>query len=658
MRVLDANPALAELQAREILKVLPHDVRATFIIGAALRRRGDADGARAILEPLAQGQPKSAYAHYELGLTLARLGEAEAAVAALHHAAALRQDLPQTWLSLSDQLRLAGDVQGAATAYAEHIRTTVSDPDVREAAALIRDARLADAEQILRRHVIAHPDDVPALRLLGETVGRMGHREEAEDLLAHCLTLAPDFDDARHSYALILYHQNKIPDAIRQLERLVERSPKDLRYLALLGASCNFVMDYERAIATLETAIAQHPSEPQLWICYGQSLRVFGRQREAREAFERALTLRPTLGEAYWSLADLKTVGLTGEAVERMRGLIGDPTLSPDDRLHLHYALGKALEDAKAWAESFEHYAVGAKLRRAQLPYDADQNTAWAEMSKAHFTAEFFAARASAGAPDAAPSPTPIFIVGLPRSGSTLVEQILAAHSEVEATMELPELIHLCNRLLRRRRRGEGPGYLELTALLTPAERAALGAEYLDHTQGYRKLGRALFIDKMPGNFFQLGMIRLILPQAKVIDVRRHPMAAGFSAFKQHFFRGHEFSYDLGDTGRYYADYVSFMAHFDRVLPGFVHRVIYEDLVEDPEAEVRRLLAYCGLPFEEGCLRHWESGRPVSTHSSEQVRGPIFRDGLEQWRHYEPWLGPLREAVAPALPTWRGERGG
>jgi hypothetical protein len=309
------------------------------------------------------------------------------------------------------------------------------------------------------------------------------------------------------------------------------------------------------------------------------------------------------------------------------------------DRLNLHYALGKALEDRADYAASFEHYAAGAALRRAEAPYDADENRRQAESTMAQFTPAFLAERGGFGCP----SDEPIFILGMPRSGSTLIEQILASHSEVEGTMELSDIGLIARDL----------GWPASMNGLEPDGLKALGERYLAQTRVHRTLGRRIFIDKMPDNFQYLGLIHLILPNARIIDARRHPLGACFSAFKQHFAQGQAFSYDLTDLGRYYSDYADLMAHFDGVLPGRVRRVIYEDVVEDTEGQVRGLLDHCGLPFEAGCLRFWETQRSVRTVSSEQVRRPIFREGLDQWRRYEPWLGPLKAALGPWLEHWR-----
>ncbi|HEX7884792.1 MAG TPA: sulfotransferase, partial [Phenylobacterium sp.] len=334
--------------------------------------------------------------------------------------------------------------------------------------------------------------------------------------------------------------------------------------------------------------------------------------------------------------------------VAAMDGQLKRPDLSDDDRFHLEFALGKAREDAGEYEASFRHYDRGNALRRQALDYEADDTDDQVRRAKALFTRPFFAARAAQGAA----APDPIFIVGLPRAGSTLVEQILASHSRVEGTQELPDITALARRIGGKAKRGSESRYPEALAELGPHDLAALGEEYLARAEVHRKLGRPLFIDKMPNNWAHLGLIHLALPNAKIIDARRHPLGCGFSGFKQHFARGQGFTYDLADIGRYYASYVAYMAHFDAVLPGRVHRVIYERMVSDPEAETRALLAHCGLPFEEACLRFYENDRAVRTASSEQVRRPIFTDAADHWRNYDPWLGPLKAALGPTLDAY------
>jgi predicted Zn-dependent protease len=641
--LLATDPASALRQAMTILTLTPQDPRAILILGSAQRRLGDPAAARALLVPLAMAHPKAAHTHYELGLTLAVLGETSSAIAALRHAVSRKPDLAEAWRALGDQLFLTGDTEGADAAFAEHARALVTDPALKGAADALFHGRVAEAERRLRAHLTSDARNVEALRLLADAVARQGRDGEAESFLAHCLELDPSHEGTRFSYATVLFRLQKGAEAVVQIEGLFVRNPKDPAYRNLLAACLALVGDYERAIKFYEGLLADYGRQPKIWLNYGHALRTIGRYQDTVAAFRRCIDLAPGLGEAYWSLANLKTASFSPAEEAAMAAELERPDLAGEDRLHLHYARGKALEDRGDHAAAFQHYARGAQLRRAGLNYDADEMTASVRRSKALFTRAFFEARAGGGSP----SNEPIFIVGLPRSGSTLIEQILACHSSVEGTMELPDISFIAGHV-------GWPGRSDILTVCSAADLAALGETFLARTRIHRKLGRPFFIDKMPNNFRHIGLIRLILPNARIIDARRHPMGSCFSAFKQHFARGHAFSYSLTDLGRYYRDYVEWMAHIDEVLPGYVHRVIYENVVSDTESEIRRLLDFCGLPFEEACLKFYENDRAVRTVSSEQVRRPIFRDGLDQWRHYEPWLGPLKEALGPALEHWRG----
>ena len=647
-RLLRSSPAGAEAQAVEILKAVPGHPEALLILGAAKRLQGSALAARSILCTLAKTQPRAARVHYELAMSLATLGEEDAAIVAFRRAVELNPGMTEAWRALGDQLTLKGDVAQADAAYGRHIQTSVHDPALMEAALALGEDRLATAERLLRAHLKAHPTDVAAIRMLAETGTRLGRYADAEALLERCLELAPSFIAARHNYAIVLYRQNKPLEAIPEIDRLLAADPADPGYRNLKAAALGLVGEHVQSIAVYEEVLKERPEQPKVWLSYGHALKTEGRQDDCIAAYRRTLDLAPQFGEAYWSLANLKTYRFTAADVAAMEGQAARPDLADEDRLHLHYALGKAFEDAEDFETSFERYAAGAAIRRAQIDYSAEDTTTLLARAKALFTPEFFADRVGAGCDDAAP----IFVVGLPRSGSTLVEQILASHSMVEGTMELPEIIAIARSLGDRTVKSGEAAYPEVLAD-TGAERLlALGAEFIDRTRIHRKLGRPFFIDKMPNNFLHIGLIHLILPNAKIVDARRHPMATCFSGFKQHFARGQNFSYDLGDIGGYYRDYVAMMAHFDAVLPGRVHRVFYEDMVSDTEAEVRRLLDYCGLPFEASCLKFYENNRAVRTASSEQVRRPIFRDGLDQWRRYEPWLDDLKSALGPVLDAY------
>jgi predicted Zn-dependent protease len=645
-RLLDKEPRLAREQALEILKAVPGHPHARLILGAAQRIVGQTHAALEVLEPLAREQPQSAPVQLELAVACGEAGRPQDSVAALRRALLLEPRSPDAWRMLADQLDALGDPDAADEARARYIEAATRDPRLGAAASALVANDLPLAEARLRTHLKAYPTDVAALRMLAEIAGRLRRYADAQQLLERCLELAPGFDAARHNYATVLNRQGKAELALPQVQRLLAREPRNPGYRNLHAAILANLGDYRGSIAIYEDVLREYPRQPAVWMSYGHALKTAGRQTDSIAAYRRALALQHTLGEAWWSLANLKTFRFSDAELESMRGALGRVDLADEDRLHLEFALAKALEDAGAWQESFTHYAQGNALRRAAHPYDAAETSGLVRRSRELFTREFFAARAGCGSQ----APDPIFVVGLPRSGSTLIEQILASHSLVEGTMELPDIPRIARELARG---GEGEtGLLAALAALPPAELLALGERYLERTRLMRHSAAPYFVDKMPNNWVYVGLIQLILPKAKIIDARRHPLACCFSCFKQHFARGQNFTYGLEDLGRYYADYVSLMAHFDAVLPGRVHRVCYEAMIEDTEAEVRRLLAYCGLQFEVACLRFYENERAVRTASSEQVRQPIFREGLEQWRHYEPWLGALKEALGPALAAY------
>ncbi len=646
--ILATEPATAEREARAFLSLKPNDPRGLLIVASARRRQGDPASAMKILAPLAAAFPRAARTRYELGMTLAAQGQSEKAIEALRQAVALKQDLAEAWRALGELLFAQGDNAGADAAFAAHDRAMISDPTLANAADPLYGGRLDEAEQRLRQLLVARPNDAAVHRLLAETFSRMGRYEAAELVLEHALRLDPTHDGGRFAFAHALFHQQRGADAVAALQPLLAKYPSETPYKNLLAACLNLLGDFEQAIRINEELLATHSRQPKIWLNYGHALRTVGRRDEAIAAYKRCIALAPSLGDAYWSIANLKVASFTPEEVAAMSDQLGRADLSAEDRLHLHYALGKALEDRGEMAGAFDNYSAGAELRRAAAPYDADETAALTERSIALFTPSFFAAaKGGCNATD------PIFIVGLPRSGSTLIEQILASHSAVEGTMELSDIGLIAKSLKGSQPDGSASPYPNTLAGLSVDQLTALGEKFLADTRVHRPLGRPFFTDKMPNNFQHVGLIQLILPNAKIIDARRHPLGACFSAFKQHFAQGQNFSYDLVDLGRYYRDYVRLMAHYDAVLPGRIHRVIYEDMVEDTEGVVRRLLDYCGLPFEDACLKFYENDRAVRTVSSEQVRKPIFRGGLDQWTRFEPWLGPLKSALGSTLDHWR-----
>ena len=610
-QLLEKDPATAAEQAAEILKVFPDQPHALALSG----------------------------------LALGKVGQGEAAIEALRRAVQLKPDLPDAWRALGDHYSALEMRDAADAAFAQHIRYSTRDPKLMNAALALAENRIPEAEHELREHLKRHPTDVAAIRMLAEVAARIGRMGDAEILLSRCVELAPGFTAARQNYAMVLHRQNKPAQAMAEVNRLLADEPGNPGMRNLKAAILGRTGDFEDSIALYKAVLADYPRQPKVWMSLGHALKTAGKTAPSIEAYRRCIELAPEFGEAWWSLANLKTFRFSADEIAIMRTQLERTDLTNDDRFHFHFSLGKALEDAGEYAESFSHYAAGNALRRKLIRYDADDNEAHVTRSKRLFTREFFAQRAGWGFE----APDPIFVVGLPRSGSTLIEQILASHSQVEGTQELPDITMIARVVGNRTTRTEGSAYPRALAKFSADEVRALGEKYIAQTRIQRKTAAPFFIDKMPNNFAHVGLIHLILPNAKIVDARRHPMGCCFSCFKQHFARGQNFTYELGEIGRYYRNYVELMAHFDAVLPGRVHRVLYENMVDDTEGEVRRLLAYCGLPFEESVLRFHENQRAVRTASSEQVRQPIFRDGVDQWRHYEPFLAPLENALGPVL---------
>jgi len=555
---------------------------------------------------------------------------------------------PDAFRLLGAALRRAGDVEEAERAELDAIAASVGDPVLMRAAEALLDNDLPTAERVLRPRLSEKPTDVAAIRMMAELAGRLGRYPDAETLLRRALELAPAFAPARANLATVLYKQNRPAEAIAELDLLPTDDAGALGQRNLKAAALGRIGSYEEAIALYEQVLAGAPDQPKVWMSYGHALKTVGRQQDGIAAYRRGLALAPTLGELWWSLANLKTVSFSDEDLAAMDAALAVEGLGADDRLHLHFALGRAHEERRDFARSFSYYAEGNRIRAAMIRYDVGDVESFVAQSKILFTPAFFAERAGAGCP----APDPIFILGMPRAGSTLIEQILASHRDVEGTMELPDIPALARRLGGERPGREGSTYPACLAELDPAALHALGEEYLERTRIQRKSDRPFFIDKMPNNWAHVGLIRLILPNARIIDARRHPLDCCFSNFKQHYARGQGFSYALDDMGRYYAAYVALTAHMAAVMPDPPHLLVHERLIEDPEGEIRRLLDHLGLAFDPACLRFHENARAVRTASSEQVRRPINREGLDQWRPYEPWLDPLKEALGPVLEEW------
>jgi tetratricopeptide (TPR) repeat protein len=620
----------------------------------ALRARNRLPDALAALARLEAAHPRFSRLHQERGHCQILLRNTPAAVAALREAVRLNPTLPASWDMLEQLYRRLGDTAQASAAARSLAALQQLPIAVVVANSLFADGDLAQAEDVIRDYLRQDPDNVGALRLLARIRTDCAAPAEAEALLQAVLERAPDYHDARFDYAGVLLDQGKHLAARQEAERLLAHDPDHRDYLKHYAAACVGLGDYAPVIDIYARLLVGQPqsdaeiADLRLW--RANALKIAGRQPEAIADYRAALAARPDYGVAWFSLANLKTYRFTDADILEMRAALSQPGAQEMDRVYLSFALGKALEDRADYAASWQHYARGNALRRATSRYRPDVAQACAQRLEQSCTASFFAERAGWGVDD----PAPIFIVGLPRSGSTLVEQILASHSSVEGTHELTEIGRYAAELCGSDPDCGLPLHPEALLRLTASDAHAFGTRFLAETRTYRALGRPFFIDKMPNNFWHIGLIHLILPRATILDVRRAPMACCFSNLKQLFgTTNQEFSYGVDDMARHYRIYLDLMRHWDAVLPGRVLRVRYEDLVEDLEASVQRLLARCALPFEPACLAFHETQRSVRTPSSEQVRQPIGRDGLAQWQHYASWLAPLRDALGDALTTYR-----
>ncbi|MGH3630485.1 MAG: sulfotransferase [Sciscionella sp.] len=639
----------ALLAASDLIERVPEHRDALYLCAVAQRHVRQIDEALSTLQRLETLCPRYGRLYQERGFCFVAKRNADQAVAALLRAVNINPALPESWRMLEGLYRMSGD-EANARLTAEHVATLEALPaEIVRATRLFHDGDLEPAEQIVRAYLLAQRRDIEGMVLLARIGMARGVFDDAETLLEAAMERAPDYRAARLDYARVLVERHKYRRACEQLDRLLELDPHDREYRVLYAAAQAGLGRHEEAVALYRGLLDETPDSPELNLSVAHALKTLGRTQEAVESYRAAASARPNYGEAYWSLANLKTYSFTEEEISRMRAGEAAPDIAGVDRWHLCFALGKALEDRGEYEQSYGFYARGNALKRADSRYRPEIMENNTRLQIEVCTREFFAARAACGVASA----EPIFIVGLPRSGSTLIEQILASHSRVEGTQELAEVQRIVQELQGPDPDLDNPRYPGALRELDFAQYSRLGERYLGETAVYRG-GKPHFIDKMPNNFRHLGLIHLMLPNARVIDARRGPMACCFGNLKQLFASGQEFTYSAEDIARYYRTYLELMEHWQTVLPGRILRVHHEDVVQDLEGSVRRILEFCGLPFERACIEFHKNARSVRTASSEQVRRPIYREGLEQWKRYEHWLEPLRAALGDALWRYRG----
>ncbi len=634
--------------ADTLLVAVPENRDVLYLRAQAQRLLGDIPAALATLAQLEQLHPRFSRLYQERGHCYVVLKQAPQAIDAFLDGVNMNPALPASWSMLEGLYRMTAQAANAAQAAAHIAALKKLPPEVVTASALFWEGELAECEQLIRAFLIRHGHHVEAMRLLARLGIAREVLDDAQLLLEAVLDLAPEYHAARLDYAQVLIDRHLYRQAQEQAEKLLAVDRSNRSYRTLHALACVGLGLHERAIELYRELLAGATQPADLHLSIAHSLKTLGRRAEAIAEYHTAAATRSGYGDAWWSLANLKTYRFEDGELERMRAAESAATTSVVDRYHLCFALGKALEDRQQYAQSFEYYARGNALKRSESRYRPEVFELNTRLQIEVCTREAFARHEGGGARAA----DPIFIVGLPRSGSTLIEQILASHSAVEGTQELADIPRIVAELKGRDPDPDTPRYPAVLGGMSAVDFRRLGEKYLSDTRIYRS-GKARFIDKMPNNFRHVGLIHLMLPNATIIDARREPMACSFGNLKQLFAHGQEFTYSIEDIARYYRTYLELMRHWDAVLPGRVLRVQHEDVVDDLEGNVRRLLEHCELEFEPACVEFHKTERSVRTASSEQVRQPIYREGLDQWRHYEPWLGRLREVLGDALTRYR-----
>lgn len=653
-RIKDAQKAMMAGRLEEaaetlsaILSETPGQADALYAASVCARYRKDYAVADAFLGRLFDVAPEYGRGFQELGYLRRETGNLAAALEAFQRATRYNPSLITSWQAQADLLAQSHP-EAARHAAAQAQRLQVLPRDVVSVTNLIAEGKVLKAEALCRSFLQQHPRHVEAMRLLAEIGVQLGILDDAEFLLESAAEFEPENIQVRLDYIQVLRKRQKFEKALEQAQRLYDAAPDNVLFKSHFAIESMQTGEYQRALALFDEILADHPDDPLVLTSRGHALKTMGRHEDAVASYRQAVATKPDHGDAWYGLANLKTFAFRPEETAAMEREEARGNLALTDRVHLCFALGKAHEDAGRYAEAFAFYERGNALKCAQTRYTPEHMDAEFEAQRRHCTRALMDERTQGGHA----APDPIFIVGLPRAGSTLLEQILASHSQVDGTLELPNILSLAHRLRGRNKLSDRDRYPRILGEMTPAEREKLGAEYIETTRIHRA-GAPFFTDKMPNNFRHIGLIKMILPNAKIIDARREPMACCFSGFKQLFAEGQEFTYGLDEVGRYYRGYVDLMRHWDEVLPGEILRVQYEEVVADLEAQVRRILDFCGLPFEAGCVDFHKTDRAVRTASSEQVRQPINTAGLEQWRHFEAHLDPLKAALGDALTGYK-----
>jgi len=625
----------------------PGHIEGIYCLAVCQRKQQKYTNAMEGLDQVLRKVPNHGRAHQERGYVFQALGQTSKAIAALEKAVEVNPALFGSWRALANEPEYSKRQE--AKYHADWLSSL--PPELMSVASLINQKKILRAEKLCRHFLKSNPHHPEAMRLLAELATKFQILDDAEFLLASCLEYEPSYIRARLDYVNVLHKRQKFHNALEQAQILLDSDPNNSSFKIGFGNAQQATGDFAAAVRTFESVLQNNPDNHSIHLTLGHALKTMGRLDDAIKAYRKSYHVKPDFGDAFWSLANLKTYRFSSDERQHMREQEAASTTAIDDKIHFRFALGKDLEDSEHFDEAFSFYYRGNALKNEQDRFDRKRLDVSFDVQRNNFDAAFFEKNKQSGCP----ASDPIFIVGLPRAGSTLLEQILASHSQVDGTMELANIIGLAHRLNGRQVTQDTPQYPGNLNTISADDLTKMGELYIEETQHHRQ-GATYFIDKMPNNFRHIALIHLILPNAKIIDARRHPMSCCFSGFKQLFGEGQQFSYDLDDIGHYYRSYIELMDHWDNVLPGKILRVQYEDVVADLETQVRRILDHCGLPFEQACIDFHQNKRAVRTPSSEQVRQPIYKSGLEQWRHYESHLEPLKKALGPALQEYDRDR--
>ncbi len=631
-----------------ILKDSPQKTEALYMQAVAYRYSKRYGLAQESLTTLKSLSPEFGRAFQEQGHLYTAQGQSRQALEAFAQACRLNSALMASWNAQVKILAVQGNIAAANTAKAQADRLANLPRELVSVTSLISEGKYLKAENLCRHFLQKNPRYIEAMRLLADIGSRMGILDDADFLLESALEFDPKNIQVRIDYTQLLRKRQKFAQALAQAKHLYDLDPSNPVFQSHYAIQCMQTGDFDKAFELFDSVLKTLPNDTATLTSLGHALKTYGRQDEAIASYRGAIASKPDHGDAYYSLSNLKTYRFTKSELAAMEAQESKENLDYRNRIHFCFALGKAQEDLGDFEKAFTYYERGNRLKRTLSRYDPSQMEEEFSAQSDICSQALFESHQGHGHE----APDPIFIVGLPRAGSTLLEQILASHSQVDGTLELPNILSLSHKLRGRKRAGEGSLYPKNLFDMSREQLEEFGKNYIENTMIHRK-GAAFFTDKMPNNFRHIGLIHLILPNAKIIDARRDPMSCCFSGFKQLFAEGQEFTYGLEQIGRYYKSYVALMRHWDAALPGKILRVQYEDVVADLEPQVRRILEYCGLPFERACVDFHKTKREVRTASSEQVRQPINTKGLAQWKNFEPYLDELKHALGDSLTGYK-----